>query len=704
MKSIQTKMLLFILVPTIIFFGGTIAYITKTVNDMAVNEAENMLEADGDRVAKEIEAKFDAALHKTRSIATTVQGLLENGAKPTREEVNYILEQTLKNNPEYVSTWMYWEPNAFDGKDKEYANTESHDATGRFVPVWSRDTSGNLILEPIIGYDEGQLKEDIQSVISSGVSTVFEPFTYEMGGVNYFITSIVSPIQVNGKTVGVIGLDVTLDEMHEFVKEFTLYDSGFAGLITGEGTLVSYNNDEAIGENYYEVGGVNNYAKLEQLKEDVKNGNLHMMTGYSKALSKDVYRLFVPIQMNGTEQYWSTFVSAPVDEVMKEANQVRNAILIVGVSIAVILGVIIWLVTRSIVRPIQLVSDQMNHIANGDLTKELLKVKTKDETGKLANALNNMQQRLAEMIRNISNASNAMASQSEELNQAANEVSTGSEQMTKTMEELAIGSETQANRSSDIASMMGSFVSQIEKVHDDGRKVQQASQDVLQMTDQGRELMNTSMKQMTMIDEIVHDAVQKVEGLDQHSQQISELVAVIQDIAEQTNLLALNAAIEAARAGEHGKGFAVVADEVRKLAEESAQSVVNITKIVQRIQNESSHVADALREGYKEVEEGTQHIQTTGETFHEISDHVTNVVNSIDQISEILEDIVANSQEMSSAIEDIAAVSEESAAAVEEATATTEQTSASMEEVASSSNELAKLAEELNEIVQRFKL
>src|SRR5690625_4205712 len=134
---------------------------------------------------------------------------------------------------------------------------------------------------------------------------------------------------------------------------------------------------------------------------------------------------------------------------------------------------------------------------------------------------------------------------------------------------------------------------------------------------------------MSIIDTIVHHAVEKVEGLDTHAKDISELVSVIQDIADQTNLLALNAAIEAARAGEHGQGFAVVADEVRKLAEQSSASVGNITEIVEAIQTESTSVVTSLQTGYREVEQGTEHIVMTDKTFTEISEAMTNMVENI---------------------------------------------------------------------------
>lgn len=216
--------------------------------------------------------------------------------------------------------------------------------------------------------------------------------------------------------------------------------------------------------------------------------------------------------------------------------------------------------------------------------------------------------------------------------------------------------------------------------------------------------MDESTKQMTTIDHIVQDAVKKVEGLDKHTQQISELVSVIEDIAEQTNLLALNAAIEAARAGEHGKGFAVVAEEVKNLSEQSAQSVSNITEIVSRIQNESTSVVASLKEGYKDVAEGSRRILNTEETFEQIRKAVIEMGEKIKDVVNNLYDIQENNDEMNKSIQEIAAVSEEAAGSVEEISASTEQVNSAMEEVASSSEDLTTLAEQLNHVINQFKL
>lgn len=399
---------------------------------------------------------------------------------------------------------------------------------------------------------------------------------------------------------------------------------------------------------------------------------------------------------------WVVHASAYMQDFNAPAYTILKVIYTVAI-LAIAIGVIVSLFyAKRLVNPLNKVIEQMQEIAKGNLNLQALQIGSKDETGQLAETLNEMQSSLHSIVENVHRAADNISSQSEQLTQAAYEVSEGGNQISSTMQELASGAESQANRSSDISSMMGSFVKQIEEMNGHGEEIQESSSQIVDLTEEGRKLMGTSTMQMKKIDQIVHEAVEKVEGLDQHSQNISELVLMIQDIAEQTNLLALNAAIEAARAGEHGQGFAVVADEVRKLAEESSNSVVHITEIVNQIQEESSSVANSLRSGYEEVEQGTEHIVTTEETLTEIDHSISAMVERINEIVDNLESIVANSLEMNNHIEDIAAISEESAAGIEETTATTEQSNSTMDEVAKSSKELSNLADELNKLVEQF--
>ncbi|WP_047980870.1 methyl-accepting chemotaxis protein [Ornithinibacillus contaminans] len=388
-----------------------------------------------------------------------------------------------------------------------------------------------------------------------------------------------------------------------------------------------------------------------------------------------------------------------------DSGNASNMTSLIFAILVVAIGILVAIITATLItKPIKLVMNRMKAIANGELHHTPLETKSMDEVGQLVEATNEMNANMRELLSTINEVSETVSSQSEELTQSANEVKLGAEQIASTMEELATGTETQANSAGDLSSIMGTFSTNVMEANENGEHIANYSKEVLDLTNEGAHLMESSTYQMQQIDQIVLDAVKKVEGLDAHSQKISNLVSVIQEIAEQTNLLALNAAIEAARAGEHGKGFAVVADEVRKLAEQVSDSVSDITGIVGNIQNESSSVSESLQNGYKEVEQGTVQIETTGQTFKKISDAVSNMVTSITTVTTNLTTMAANSQEMSSSIEEIAAISEESAAGVEQTSASAQQVSGSMEEFAGSSDQLAKLAEELNLQIGKFKL
>ncbi|QGQ47928.1 methyl-accepting chemotaxis protein [Metabacillus sediminilitoris] len=375
-------------------------------------------------------------------------------------------------------------------------------------------------------------------------------------------------------------------------------------------------------------------------------------------------------------------------------------------SILVILFAVLSAIftSRAITKPIKVVMERMGSMAAGDLSQQPIRTNSRDEVGKLVDSTNQMSDKVRELLQQISDVSETVSAQSEELTQSENEVRVGSIQVATTMQEMASGSEAQASHTTDLTSTMTEFAAKISELNMNGEQIQQSSNQVISLAVTGSELMDGSSSQMAKIDGIVQEAVLKVKNLDSKSKEISTLVEVIKAIADQTNLLALNAAIEAARAGEHGRGFAVVADEVRKLAEQVAVSVTEITGIVKGIQEETNNVTDSLESGYREVEQGTEKIEETSTTFKNIDKALNNMAQDIQEVLETLAMISKDSQSMNTKIEEIAAISEEAAAGVEQTSASSQQTSSSMEEVAKSSDDLAKLAEKMNLLVRQFKL
>ncbi len=389
----------------------------------------------------------------------------------------------------------------------------------------------------------------------------------------------------------------------------------------------------------------------------------------------------------------------------KDSIEYVKSILLSSVVVSLILGIlIVFLISKGITKNLKKVVDMSNKVSQGDLSVTKMYYDGKDEVGQLAKAINDMVANLQNIIKEISIASKEVTVQSNTLTKISSEISEGSEQMAAVMEEVAAGSEEQAVASNNISKSINVLDNLIKDASNNSEILKNSSNIILEMAKEGNEQMNISIKQMGVVNEIVKDSVKMVKDLDKKSEDISKLVQVIDTISEQTNLLALNAAIEAARAGEAGKGFAVVADEIRKLAEMVSKSLSEITKIVDGIQSESKEMTKSLENGYKEVMDGTDQIEYTGEIFQRINSEVIDMGKKIENIFLSFDQITLSSSEITKSGEQIAVISQENSAGVEESTASIVQQSNSINVISKNAKSLEDLAEQLNTLITQFKL
>lgn len=374
----------------------------------------------------------------------------------------------------------------------------------------------------------------------------------------------------------------------------------------------------------------------------------------------------------------------------------------IGIAVILLAVVVSYFMSRSISRPVVAVSERVERMADGYLNDKSLETKRKDEVGQQVHALNIMRERIQGTLLGTLDISRKLNGSSNSLLTATGTVSDSSNQIAATMEELAAGSEAQAHTASNMAEMVGEFFEDVQKANQAGGEVANAANQVLTRTEDGNQMMTSSVEQMNEIYKVVNESVEQIQQLDDQTKEISELVTVISEIAEQTNLLALNAAIEAARAGEQGKGFAVVADEVKKLAEQVADSVNEITTIVDRVQEGSTQAVSSLESGYTTVRDGQEKVLETRNVFEDITSLVTNMTNLTSDMSVALDHIEEIGEQLTTGVSEVASIAEESAAGVEETTASVEQTSFQIETINNGAIELSQLATELENSVNQF--
>jgi len=392
------------------------------------------------------------------------------------------------------------------------------------------------------------------------------------------------------------------------------------------------------------------------------------------------------------------------EETVHTAMKGAVSLLIVGVVSAAVLGIILLIViSRGITRQLRSVVAVTDAVAAGDLTVSGINYQGKDEIGQLSKAINTMLVNLQNIIQEITEAARKVDDESQALANITTELQQSSEQIATTMQQMSAGAEEQAGSASEIANSIVKLTELVGHAENNKTALENSSQSIISIINQEKIEMAASIENMERIDGIIKDSVKKVQVLAQNSQKISGLVQVIEAIAEQTNLLALNAAIEAARAGEAGRGFAVVADEIRKLAEQVGKSVKEITGIVKGIQDESQVVAEALVSGYKNVEKGSQQIKVTGQGFDRIHSEVMVMVERIQEVAASLNAIADSSSAISVAGEQIAAISQENSAGIEETTASIQSQNSSVQIMAEKSSSLSNSAHKLKDIVSQFR-
>lgn len=457
-------------------------------------------------------------------------------------------------------------------------------------------------------------------------------------------------------------------------------------------------------------------AELENMHEEVRTFNRALEKGMEirdKNGTADTikYLAVVGDKIDSIETTMDGFITIIAKDIENqtvktemEMKQMQTIFIVLTVVICIFAFVqAIWL-ARRIARPLAIVAAAAGEIANGNLNGTAVSYNRQDEIGNMTGAINLMVKKLRSLIEAVAETAEQLASASDRLSRGADKSVVDSASVAEASAKVMQGTVHQVETVSNTSCVIHSMVSSIEAIDRMATDVNGKSTEAAAKACLGSISVDKATKQMNSINRAVTQAAGLVEKLDISSRQIGDIVSSISAIAAQTNLLALNAAIEAARAGEHGRGFAVVADEVRKLADESNVSARKIAEIIEDIKLESNTLTATMNTGMNEVNTGMEVITDTGKQFLGIIQIIDELNGEISGITTAVKELAASSAVVVSTINEVKNIAKETDGSIKQISASAEQQALTIQEFAAASQELANTAIRLQNVVGNFRL
>jgi methyl-accepting chemotaxis protein len=724
LKSIQVKITFWsglCLVLAIAIFVGYAAWSARrAATEAARKEAVARAQVEAGRVRDQLEL----ALNVARTLAQTLVSAIdpESGFKTNREGVNAMIRQVLAEHPQFASLYSGWEPNAFDGRDAEYGSRPGYNPDGRFNGAWSRDENGQIKAEVTPPGDE-ERADWYQIPKRAMKESIIEPHLYQAKGKTMLETSLVVPIINNGKFYGVVGADIRIDFLQSIAQQVDLYEnSGQLILVSNKGVVAgATGRSEAVNKPLQ-----NMFPELAGDLTSIKSGKeVVEFTG-------DNLKVLVPLLIGKTGTPWSACILVPTAKIMADATALMLRQLGIGLALLIASLAGFWFLAGRIAAPIRAAAQFAERIANGQMTQKI-PVSSTDETGHLVAAMNSMldnagslvqsEEKRTQMQQSIITLLNEVSGVAEgdltrevkvsddftatladsfnfmiaelrriigEVQGVTIQVNTSATHTHEMTDQLAFEAELQVTQLSHTADQVSVMTTSVQQVAETAVISERVARQSLDNARQGAAAVQNTIQGMERIREQVDEMSANIERLGATSEEIREIARLITTLANRTGILALNASIQAARAGEAGRGFAVVAREVTKLSESSSEASKRITELVRNIQLTTSEASAAMNRSISEVTTGVSLANQAGQALTEIETVSESLAGLIHSITATAREQADRSEAVSKAMSEISEV--------------TQRTTQGVRQSALTVQELALLADALRASVGSFRL